>query len=76
MTMMNQSKLDWACLRSVGKRGVKLMMSYSEFADEAERMMRMVRNNNFTQQTNALDTDKHMCVEHFFDTERSADNAG
>lgn len=24
--------------------------------------MRMVRNNNFTQQTNALDTDKHMYV--------------
>lgn len=36
------------------------MVSYSEFADEAERMMRMVRSNNFTQQTNALDTDKHM----------------
>ena len=23
---------------------------------------RVVRNNNFTQQTNALDVDKHMCV--------------
>lgn len=36
------------------------MISYSEFADEAERMMRMVRTNNFTQQTNTLDTDKQM----------------
>lgn len=32
----------------------------SEFEDEKERLKRLVRNNNFTQQTNALDVDKHM----------------
>ena len=32
----------------------------SSFATEQERMKRMVRSNNFTQQTNALDVDKHM----------------
>jgi hypothetical protein len=31
-----------------------------EWGDEAERVKRLVRNNNFTQQTNALDVDKHM----------------
>lgn len=30
--------------------------------DEAERAKRLVRVNNFTQQTNALDVDKHMYV--------------
>ncbi|KAK1924900.1 hepatocellular carcinoma-associated antigen 59-domain-containing protein [Papiliotrema laurentii] len=33
---------------------------HSEFEDEKERLKRLVRNNNFTQQTNALDVDKHM----------------
>lgn len=28
--------------------------------DDQERVKRMVRSNNFTQQTNALDVDKHM----------------
>lgn len=31
-----------------------------EFADEAERLKNLVRSNNFTQQTNALDVDRHM----------------
>nr|ODN87961.1 hypothetical protein L203_03165 [Cryptococcus depauperatus CBS 7841] len=31
-----------------------------ELADDAERVKRLVRVNNFTQQTNALDVDKHM----------------
>jgi len=30
--------------------------------DDQERVKRMVRSNNFTQQTNALDVDKHMYV--------------
>jgi hypothetical protein len=30
--------------------------------DKAAKMRRAVRANNFTQQTNALDVDKHMCV--------------
>ena len=30
-------------------------------------MKRVVRSNNFTQQTNALDVDKHMCVAHSLD---------
>jgi hypothetical protein len=31
-----------------------------DFADEAERLKNLVRSNNFTQQTNALDVDRHM----------------
>lgn len=33
-----------------------------ENEDVNARMARKVMSNNFTQQTNALDTDKHMCV--------------
>ena len=35
-------------------------VSLSELEDERERAKRLVRSNNFTQQTNALDVDKHM----------------
>jgi hypothetical protein len=34
----------------------------SEAEDKAAKMRRAVRANNFTQQTNALDVDKHMYV--------------
>jgi len=34
----------------------------SEPEDKAAKMRRAVRANNFTQQTNALDVDKHMYV--------------
>jgi len=34
----------------------------SETEDKAAKMRRAVRANNFTQQTNALDVDKHMYV--------------
>lgn len=34
-----------------------------EGEDEAARAARKVMSNNFTQQTNALDTDQHMCVQ-------------
>lgn len=33
-----------------------------EFEGDQERAKRLVRSNNFTQQTNALDVDKHMYV--------------
>jgi hypothetical protein len=33
-----------------------------DLADKTAKMRRAVRANNFTQQTNALDVDKHMCV--------------
>lgn len=36
----------------------------SEPEDKAAKMRRAVRANNFTQQTNALDVDKHMYVLH------------
>ena len=35
-------------------------LTFSEFEDELSRMMRMVKSNNFTQQTNVVDADKHM----------------
>ena len=38
----------------------------SDLADKTAKMRRAVRANNFTQQTNALDVDKHMCVVLFF----------
>ena len=34
----------------------------SEYLDEKERLANLVRKHNFTQQTNALDVDKHMFV--------------
>ena len=34
----------------------------SEDMDEETKARKVVRSNNFTQQTNALDVDKHMCV--------------
>jgi hypothetical protein len=36
------------------------MSCLSEPEDKAAKMRRAVRANNFTQQTNALDVDKHM----------------
>ncbi|KAL0950237.1 hypothetical protein HGRIS_010223 [Hohenbuehelia grisea] len=36
-----------------------------EAAEKEARARRVVRQNNFTQQTNALDVDKHMCVNSF-----------
>ncbi len=41
---------------------VKADCGFSELEDENERAKRLVRSNNFTQQTNALDVDKHMWV--------------
>lgn len=38
-------------------------VSPSDDEDEAKKAKRLVRANNFTQQTNALDVDKHMCVQ-------------
>ncbi|ORY24970.1 hepatocellular carcinoma-associated antigen 59-domain-containing protein [Naematelia encephala] len=44
-------------LQSVtGKKGDK----DDEFADDVERARRLIKTNNFTKQTNALDVDKHM----------------
>jgi hypothetical protein len=38
------------------------LLSVREPEDKAAKMRRAVRANNFTQQTNALDVDKHMYV--------------
>lgn len=40
----------------------KIVFFISEPEDKAAKMRRAVRANNFTQQTNALDVDKHMYV--------------
>ena len=39
-----------------------LMNSFSEEEDKDAKARRVVRANNFTQQTNVLDVDKHMYV--------------
>ena len=52
----------------VGHRSIRIPTSESETVltghhrdeDDKERLKRMVRSNNFTQQTNALDVDRHM----------------
>lgn len=36
------------------------MLLYSDPEDQQSIMRKIVRSNNFTQQTNALDVDKHM----------------
>ena len=38
------------------------LYSFREEEDAEMKARRVVRTNNFTQQTNALDVDKHMCV--------------
>lgn len=37
-----------------------VFMSCSDPDDEESKLRKLVRSNNFTQQTNALDVDKHM----------------
>lgn len=44
-------------------------MMFREMEDEDERAKRLVRVNNFTQQTNALDADKHMYAPLYLVTE-------
>lgn len=45
-----------SCLKSTKQAGA----NGGRDEDDKERVKRMVRSNNFTQQTNALDVDKHM----------------
>lgn len=40
-------------------------LTTSSQADKDAQARKSVRSNNFTQQTNALDVDKHMCVTSF-----------
>jgi hypothetical protein len=40
----------------------RLTMENSDPDDEQSRTRKLVKSNNFTVQTNALDVDKHMCV--------------
>lgn len=39
-----------------------MILLFSDEDDKEAKARRVVRNNNFTQQTNALDVDKHMFV--------------
>lgn len=43
-------------------RQTDIRCTNSDPADEQSIMRKLVRSNNFTQQTNALDVDKHMWV--------------
>ena len=50
------------------------MPRYSEQEDAAAKARRAVRTNNFTQQTNALDVDKHMYGPSFLTCASSSDS--
>ena len=48
------------------EQSITLLIYLRDEEEKEARARRVVRANNFTQQTNTLDVDKHMCVILFF----------
>lgn len=59
---LQRTKGDDSDAYAIDSRDCTVLLRFARLADEEEKVRSTVRKSKFTQQTNALDVDKHMCV--------------